>query len=400
MTRSLRLYFANPVLRMIFWATVLMGAMVAPIGTYQSLIATTVIGMSDSAFAAVLVLGLVFGTVASLWVGVKTDQHPWRRRAGLFVAWCLSLGNLLMWVAPGSPVFVFVHGFLLPLAVTLFGQLFALARLATDDLSLADRDIAMANVRAFFAIPFIFVMPLWGWIIGAGVSLLAIYPAGAVLGALMVALFYTSWPDDGSSPWADQKSGLTLRRSLAEVADPSVMGRVALIGMIHLGGSTSGIMLGLIFAQTEGLGAEDVAIFFGAFVAVEFAVMMMVGAFRARWRRLHIIAAGVGLYAIYLIGLPLLAHTPLVWLLIFPAGAGGAMIYTLAIGYLQGLLGARAGAGSSLIALQRIVAEGAAAAIFAFGSWTLGYWVVPIMAAILTVAAMAAIIWLDRFRDI
>lgn len=399
MTRHLRQYFANPVLRMIFWATVLTGAMVAPIGTYQSLIATTVINLSDSAFAAVLVLGLVFGTIASLWVGVKTDQHPWRRKAGLVVAAALCLGNLLMWAAPFAPVFVFVHGFLIPLAVTLFGQLFALARLATSDLTPVDRDAAAANVRAFFAIPFIFVMPFWGWLIGTGVSLLAIYPAGAVIGAAMVVLFYVSWPDDASSSWTDQKSGLSMRRSLSEVADPAVLGRVALIGLIHLGGSTSGIMLGLIFAQADGLGAEDVAIFFGAFVAIEFTVMMMVGSLRARWRRLHIIAAGVGLYAIYLVGLPLLANSPLIWLLIIPAGAGGAMIYTLAIGYLQGLLGTRAGAGSSLIALQRIVAEGAAAAIFAFGSWTLGYWVVPIIAAGLSVTAMVVIIRLDRFRD-
>lgn len=398
MTHHLRQFFANPVLRMVFWATVLTGAMTAPVGTYQSLIAIREIGLSDSTFAAVLGLGLTVGTVVSLWVGVVTDQHPWRRRAGLGVATALCLGNTLMWVAPSALVFVFAHGVLLPMAVTLFGQLFALARLAASGLPTADRDAAVANVRAFFAIPFIVVLPLWGWVIGTGASLLAIYPAGAILGAALVALFYFGWPDDRAAPWEDRKSGLTMRRSLAEVADPAVIGRVALIGMIHLGASTSGIILGLIFAQANGRGTEDVAIFFGAFVAVEFTVMMMVASLRARWRRLHIITFGVALYALYLVGLPFLAGSPFVWVLIVPAGAGGAMIYSLAIGYLQDLLGARAGAGSSLIALQRTVAEGAAAVVFAVGSWAYGYTAVPIIAAVLSILAMAAIIRLDRSR--
>ena len=70
--------------------------------------------------------------------------------------------------------------------------------------------------------------------------------------------------------------------------------------------------------------------------------------------RLWIIASGAGIYAVFLGLLPILAPTPWVWALVFPAGAGGAMVYALAIGYLQDLMGRRAGAGASLIALQRL----------------------------------------------
>lgn len=398
MTHHLRQYFANPVLRMVFWATVLSGAMAAPIGTYQSLIAIERLGVADGHFAAILLLGLVVGTIASLWIGVVTDQRPWRRKAGLAVAGGLALGNILMWLAPSAPMFLAVHGLLMPLMVTLFGQLFAVARLAAGNLPAADRDAAVANVRAFFAVPFIFVLPIWGWLVGSGASLLSVYGAGSVLALIMVAVIYRGWPDDTNAAWEDRKSGLTLRGSLAEIADPAVIIRVALIGLIHVGASASGIVLGLIFARADGQGAGDVALFFGAFVAIEFTVMMMIGSLRARWRRLHIITVGVILYAIYLVGLPLLAGSPLVWLLILPAGAGGAMIYALAVGYLQDLLGTRAGAGSSLIALQRAVAEGTGAAIFAFGTWVYGYAIVPWIAAAISILAMAAIIRLDRFR--
>lgn len=398
MIHNLRQYFANPVLRMVFWATVLSGAMAAPIGTYQSLIAIEKIGVSDGQFAAILVVGLCVGTLASLWIGVATDQHPWRRRAGLAVAVALTLGNTLMWLAPSPMMFLVVHGFLLSLLVTLFGQLFAVARLAASNLPPADRDAVVANVRAFFAVPFIIVLPVWGWLVGGGASMLSVYGAGAVLGLMMVVVMYRGWPDDRVAPWEDRKSGLTLRGSLAEIADPAVIVRVGLIGMIHIGASTSGIVLGLIFARADGQGAGDVAMFFGAFVAIEFAVMMMIGSLRARWRRLHIITMGVILYAVYLVGLPLLAGSPLVWLLIVPAGAGGAMIYALAVGYLQDLLGTRAGAGSSLIALQRAFSEGAGAAIFALGTWAYGYAIVPAIAAALSIFAMVAIIRLDRFR--
>ena len=113
----------------------------------------------------------------------------------------------------------------------------------------------------------------------------------------------------------------------------------------------------------------------------------------------EIITAGAGIYAVFLGLLPILAPTPWVWALVFPAGAGGAMVYALAIGYLQDLMGRRAGAGASLIALQRLSSDGLSALIFAIGTWISGYGLVSILGAATLFAAIAAILWLDRGRE-
>ena len=115
-------------------------------------------------------------------------------------------------------------------------------------------------------------------------------------------------------------------------------------------------------------------------------------------RRLHIIAVGTFAYAGFMALLPLLADTGALWLLIVPAGVGGAFIYALAIGYLQDLLGKRAGAGSSLIALQRLSSDGLSALIFAIGAALSGYGLVMVMGAVTISAAMIAILWLDRMQ--
>ena len=398
MSGPLRQYFSNSSLRMVFWLTIAFGAVAAPIATYQSLLGIRDLGMGDGSYALVLFGGLSVGTVASVWLGIVTDQKPVRKLVALSCIASVFIGTSIIWVFPSKLTFAIGHGLLIPMSLPLFGQIFALARLAASDLSHKDRDAVVANTRAFFAIPFIFVLPGWGFIIGQGADLLTIYISASALLAAMFVLVFKGWPSDLSTPWIEEKSGLSAWKSLVEIADPAVLGRVALIAGTQLGAAVSGIVLGLIFEQAHGRGADDVGQFFGAFVAIEFCVMMAVGYAVRYMRRLYIITAGVMLYALYLILLPLLASSGWVWTLIVPAGAGGAMIYALSIGYLQDLLGKRAGAGSSLIAVQRAFSEAGAATLFALGTWISGYALVAFMAAGVSLVAIASIILLDRNR--
>jgi SET family sugar efflux transporter-like MFS transporter len=207
------------------------------------------------------------------------------------------------------------------------------------------------------------------------------------------------WPTDSAAPWTEQKSGLGFRASIGEMVAPPVLIRVMLMGAIHSGSAISGVVVGLIFDEAAGRGAGDVGLFFGLFVAVEIVVTLSVGQLLRVMPRLWIITSGAGIYALFLGLLPILAPTPWVWALVFPAGAGGAMVYALAIGYLQDLMGRRAGAGASLIALQRISSHGLSAMIFAICTWLSGYGLVSILGAAALFAAIAAILWLDRGRE-
>ena len=396
MIRAFRLIGADATLRLMILAMLLQGGFAASIGTYQSLIAVTVFGLSDNAYALVLLASLAVSVTASIGVGILTDQRPSRRVLALCAAASMVGGALLVLAGQTATAFVLAHVLLLPVTGTLFGQLFAVARLVTAPLPRADRDGIMAIIRATFALPFVVLLALWGLLFEAGLPLLAVYGFTALSGAVLMALIALRWPRDAQAPWVEVKSGLGFRASLAEMLHGPVLIRVFLIGAIHSGSALSGVIVGLLLNAVPGRGPGDVGAFFAVFVVVEIAVTLSIGALRAHFRRLHIIAAGVVIYASGMLLLPLLAATPALWLVCLPYGAGGAMIYALAIGYLQDQLGGRAGAGASLLALQQIAAQGLSAVVFALGAALGGYGLAAVMGAVVMVAAMGAVLWLDK----
>lgn len=396
MIRAFRLIGTDATLRLMILAMLLQGGFAASIGTYQSLIAITVFGLTDQQYALVLLASLVVSVTASIGVGILTDQRPSRRVLALCAAATMCAGALLVLVGQSPHAFVLAHVLLLPVTGTLFGQLFAVARLVTAPLPRADRDGIMAIIRATFAFPFVVLLAIWGLLFEAGVPLLAVYGWTALSGAVLMALIAARWPRDAAAPWTEVKSGLGFRASLAEMLHGPVLLRVLLIGAIHSGSALSGVIIGLLLDAVPGRGPGDVGAFFAIFVIVEIAVTLSVGGLRRRFRRLHIIAAGVVIYAAGMALLPVVAATPLLWLVCLPYGAGGAMIYALAIGYLQDQLGGRAGAGASLLALQQIAAQGLSALVFALSAAVGGYGLAAVIGAVVMVVAMGAVLWLDK----
>ncbi|NCO86997.1 MAG: hypothetical protein GW886_10260 [Rhodobacterales bacterium] len=397
MLNQLHHIWQTPVLRMLCLAVFLFGAHVSTIGPYQSLVAITVFGLSDAAYALLLMVALAVGVGAAVGIGILTDQRPSRWLMALLASVAMTSGALIVWLGNTPAAFVLAHALLLPVSASLLGQIFAVARLVLAPLPAQDRDGIIAIIRSFFALPFVTVLPLWGLALAGEVPLLRLYPALAAFGGLTLLLVLRGWPRDAAAPWVEQKSGLGFRSALAEMLAPTIVGRVMLIGAIHLGGALAGAVTGLIFAGA-GHGPGAVGLFFGLFVAVE--IMTSLNAFRllAYLRRLHVIALGTFIYAAFLILLPVLAPGDAVWLLVLPAGIGGGFIYALAIGYLQDLMGARAGAGASLLALQRIASDGLAALTFGFGTWASGYGLVPVLGGILMGLAVSWLMWLDRAR--
>ncbi len=392
------LLWHDPTLRMLVLASIGFGAFACTVGIFQSLIAVTIFGLTDAQFAVVMAAVLVVSVSASLGVGILTDQRPSRRLMAILATATMILGGAIVLIGQNTVAFVVAHALLLPLAGTFFGQIFAVARLVLAPHPREVRDGAITVIRAAFALPFVVILPLWSLAFALGAPVLSIYPAVIVFGGALLALIALRWPPDAQAPWQEVKSGKGFVASMAEILRPTVFVRVMLIGAIHLGGALSGVLVGLIFFEAPGRGAADVSLFFGLFVALEVVVTLQVYRILKYMRRLYVIALGVLIYASFIALLPFMAESPAVWVLVFPAGIGGAFIYALAIGYLQDLLGMRAGAGSSLIALQRIGSDGVAAAIFALGSWLAGYWLVALAGAFVMLAAMAAILWLDRFR--
>ncbi len=392
------LVLRDPALRMLGLGILLYGSFAASLLAHQSLLAVEVFGLSDGAFALLLLAAMAVSVTASVALGVAADRGPWRRRAAILAAASTLAGVALVTLSGTRTAFVVAHALLIPAGAAIFGQLFAAARLASARHPPSSRPGILAVMRALFAVPWVLLLPLWGLMIGRGLPLLALYPAVSLMAALHLLLVWRAWPPDDAAPWEDPKSGQTLRQSLREMASAPLLLRVALVGGLHAGPAVMGVIVGLVFAAA-GRDAGDVGLFFGLFVAVEVAGTLLAGALAPRLPRLLLIGAGVGLYALFLGLLPFLAATPWLWLLVLPVGLGGGLLFTLAIGYLQDLLAARPGAGGSLLAVQRVAAEGLSAGLFAFGTAVQGYATVSLLAAGAILLAMGAILRLDGTRQ-
>lgn len=399
MTATFRTIWSDPTLRMLLLLTLLFGTFTCSIGPYQSLVGVRHFGLSDEGYAALLMASLIVSIAVSVGIGIVTDQRPSRRGMALFAVLSLLVGGIVVWVYDTPTAFVVVHLLLIPVAGTLFGQIFAVMRLHIAPRPEAERSAIVSVLRAAMGIPWVVALPLWSLVLTADARLILIYPVLAILGLGMLGIILRDWPRDSAAPWSEVKSGLGFRASIGEMTAPPVMIRVMLIGALHAGGATAGVILGLLFAEA-GRGADQLSLFFGVFVAFEVLTMLAIGAFAPHVRRLALLVTGTATYALFLVLLPLLVGTHWLWALTFLGGAGGALIYLPALGYLQDLLGRRAGAGASLLALQRLSSDGLSAAIFAFGAWAAGYWLVALLGAAATLGAIITVAWLDRTRPL
>lgn len=396
MLRPLILIWRDPSLRLAAALLVVMGASVASIIPFQSIIAIEILGFSDAGYAVVLALDAVLGVAAAVYVGVLTDARSDRRTVSLIAACLGMVGTTLMWLSPSILTFFLTHALIYPLGGALFTQTFALIRLASEEMPQDDRDSVLSAVRAFLAVPFLAVLPVWSLVFQGETSLLVVYVAILALQVLTLALVAFGWPSDRTAGWATEKSDLSIRQGLAELARGPVVVRVFAMGAIISGLPIYMAVLGLAFESVPERSRSETAIFFALVAGLEVPVMLGMGALLARYRRRTLIAAGAVLYGLFLILLPVLLTSPLVWLLVLPAALGGGVILSLPLAYLQDLMAGRPGAGGSLLAVQRVISNGIAALVFAGGTLIGGYGLVAALSGVGMLLSVAFYLWLDR----
>lgn len=395
---AVSLVLRDPVLRLAALLSFLLGALACSIGPYVSVLAVEQFHLGDRGYAAVLALSTAVSVAASLWVGIRADQTARRRGLALLALAAQSAGLGLVALAPGVPAFLLFHIALGPLGATVFGQIFALARLAASTRPARDRDAVMGVVRAMFAAPFVVVLPLWALAFRSGAPILAVYPVSFAISALMLTVSALAWPRDGATVWQDSRSGLSFAAALTEIADPRLMARVVLLGAVGSMMTLYMSVIGLVMQPATGRGPQDVALYVGLVAGLEVPFMLAVPRLTRHVGRARAILIASGIYVLHLGLMPLLASGPFLWLLVLPAATGGAVIITLPIAYLQDLLADRPGTGASLMALQKLAGDVLAALAFAGGTWAAGYGVVALIGCILGLGGALLLLRADRRR--
>lgn len=386
----------DPMLRVAAVLVLMLGAVVCSFGPYVSVLAVQRFALGDRGYAALLVTSTLVSVSAAVLTGIRSDQTANRRRLALWSCGFLALGTGLMTLLPSAFSFVLAHGLIIPVS-TLFGQLFALARLAAQPYAPSQRDGIMAVIRALFALPFVVLLPLWSLAFSHGTPILAVYPVGLGLSLAMLTMTARAWPKDGATSWQDLPSGLSLRAALAEMANRPLALRVLALGAVNSTGTLSWAVLALVLVPAVGRGSADVALYAGVTAGLEVPFMLALPIFLRRLTRSWMILIGTGVYCVHLLGLPLLAGSPVLWLLMLPAAAGGAAILTLPIAYLQDLLAERPGTGASLMALQRLTGDVMAAGCFALGTALSGYGLVAVLGALVALSGALVLLVADRW---
>lgn len=396
MIGAFALLWRDPVLRMATGIMILNGMLWASFGPFVALLAVETFALGDQGFAAVTAVATLAGVVASLWIGIRADQRASRRRMAIGTCALALAGLVMMSVVPARWSFVLFHSLLFPVATTIFGQVFTLIRLAAARYGEHDRRVIVATVRAAVSLPFVVILPLWSLALARGVALVSIYPVAMVFGALMLWTVYRRWPRDAEAQWLDKPSGLSLRGALRELADPGLTLRLGALGAMASMPALYVMTMALILTQVGGRPDSHPGLFFGLVAGAEVPAMLLASFAGRHIARLPLIVAAAGLSAVFLFGLPLLAGSSWVWVLILPLALSHGVLLTVPITYLQDLLADRPGTGTSLLALQGLIGNTLAATAFALGAWAWGYEAVTVLGAAMGMAGAGVLWMLDR----
>lgn len=398
---ALSLIFRRPALRLIFLALLLLGAHNASVYPYQSLIAIERIGLSKPGFALVLVLASITAVTASVLFGILGDQRGNRRRIALVATLASLTGLVLMLALPGKLSLILCHGILLPIASSLYGQLFALARLASPESRKPDshsRDTVQAALRSAMSLSFLAMLVFWTFAFSAQIDVMAIYLSAGLASLGLVLLVHFSWPRDGATDWADQPSGLNLAQAFKEIAHPSILLRLLLLGAISASGILYMVLVSLVFEDSALRDASDVALYVGLVAGWEVPCLLLLPRLVKRFRRSTLLAVGSAVYTLHLLALPILSDTAWIWAMTLVAGIGGTAIISLPISYYQDLMHTRPGTAGAMLALQKLVSDVLGAAAFAIGTSIGGYESVAVIGSVMALLGGAGLLWVDRNR--
>ncbi len=388
-----RAILTDPALRMVTALMMLQGALVCSFGPYVSVMAVRSFGLGNQGFATMMVVSTLVSVTAALYAGIRADQTVNRRSIALGAAGLVLAGAAVMTFVPSTPSFLLAQVLLFP-ANTLFGQLFAQARLAASHYDPTLRDGIQTTIRALFALPFLLVLPLWSLAMSHGTPMQAIYPVALALGALMFGLIWAFWPSKAAMAGRDAPSGLTIRAALAEVAAPRLALRILALGAVSAGGTVYWSLMGLVLTPANGVGGTA-ALYAGLVAGLEVPFMLAIPLVLGINRNL-LILIGTCIYTVHLVGMPLLAGSSWLWVLLIPAAAGGGLTLTLPLAYLQDQLKARPGTGAALMALMKVAGDGMAAGTFALGTALGGYTLAAVLGALVTVVGAVVLVIADR----
>lgn len=389
---------------------------------YQSVLAIRDLGFSDGGYAGIALAAAVANVVSAIAIGMLSDRFQSYRAPLIFVSLLGVLSYGAIWLAPGPLVFALVT--IGPMAVfhATNSLLFGNVRAHSARYSMAEADDINALMRMTISLAWVLVPGavalilrdasrlIDAWLIAAGL-------AAACLGVIVFWLEPDRRPvtevrpagGTGTSPVApttgrpDRPAQVRGARGgamleLARLLNIPVMVRILGVALVSQVLTVNGMVLPLITTGQAGGTLGDVGIAVGMVAGIEVVFMIAWIRLARRMPLMAALAAGMTLYAVYLLWLAVAGAPWEIYAASVIGGVGAAGIIALPIGYLLDLIRDRPGLSASLIAVNMFLGSAIGAGIFAAGSALGGYGMAATLGAGVGLGGTALLAWLERAR--
>lgn len=324
---------------------------------YAALVGVDTLGLAPAAFAAIMAVGAILGTFASLGLGYISDKLRDRRQLVLITAMAGMLAHGLIYLVPSQISFAIAMGLIMPVAGACYSQCFGFVRVYYLQRRPERADFMVTALRTVFTLAWIVVPPLAGWI-AAEYSIFNVYLASTLSYGVMAGIFLLLMQDGEAAvqmPPPARKEGVSLLSAFS--LRPGALAGLA--GLVIMTGGMRILTLSVPLFIVNDLGGTltDVGLYAGITAAAEAPCMLLLAYLTTRLTKETLLAAAGVVMAVF-IGLTSQLNTvsELFWLLVLN-GLGTAALMSVNISYIQDAIEGRVGLSTSLMDIVAIAAN-------------------------------------------
>ncbi|WP_176086808.1 MFS transporter [Martelella sp. HB161492] len=366
MPKTLSLVYSNPVLRLSAAGLFFFGFAGAATSPYLSIIGIQELGMTDRAYAMVILLGALVSVVASILIGSLADRIGSFRVSLMVTSLTGVIGFLWVYLLPSQSSFTIAKILFIPFFTALNPLIFANVRVQIVGRPYQEMVSVNSAVRAVLSLSWVLVPGVVGALLAGSSSMLPSFLFAGLASLVCVSLFSLSGHEP-EAVVANRRSEPFLK-AFAAFAGAGLWIRLLAISLITAMMHMCGTVLPLIITGQAGGTVSDVGLLVGIVAGLEIVFII----FWSYVERVlpHVVTLVIGA-AVYVVYLYLLGHVSEPWqayALTPVAGLGAAAIISVPITYLQNLIEDRPGVGSSLISVNMFASAGLGAGLFALGT--------------------------------
>lgn len=367
MFEAIRLIAIDPRIRGTSIGVFLVGIAFASAQPYMSILGINELGMSDGAFATMLMVGSFVSLTSGILMGVLSDMVRDRRSLLMVQAALGASGYLFFYFLPDVRVYVGVFLLVQPFVGALVSGQFAAVRAAASELEGAQAVVVNANVRSLVAFAWILTPGIVGYFLAGAQSVSGSWAAAGVAIAFSgLSLLLLTPPIPNKAVETNKLQQLT--NALRAMTSLQIVMRVLAIACLTGVQSLSNTLYPLLITGKLGGTTTNVGFVAGATAAAEIPFMLLWGWAASRFSNKNVLLASGVVFSAYLAGLGLSESLWQVYLLIPVSAAGAAAILSIPLSYMQDFFEGKPGLAASLMSLLYFLSTWINSGSFAFGT--------------------------------